>query len=180
MNRRTVGVGLGWPWSYRSLIRRAWLLSRRVPQERLCLGVCGAGDRQQATDPPGHCVQLCIIHAWTRRPVLSPRCHRNIRARHQSSAPSRAERARCANCITHARMLPMLCCSLVFWLQRRLVQWEAVCLTSRCLTYSSRAALARGFTSGRLVAVTSHWQTSAGSQAHLPSTQLRCVFATAP
>jgi hypothetical protein len=139
--------------------------------------------RQQATFTPGHCVQLCIIHAWTRRPVLSPRCHRNIRARHQTSAPSRAERASDVCKLHHARTHARCPCYAAVSSCGCGVVWcngsEAVCLTLRCLTYSSRAALARGFTSGRLVAVTSHWQTSAASQAHLPSTQLRCVFATA-
>jgi hypothetical protein len=119
-------------------------------------------------DPPP-CPQSSMSSQYPRPPAIS-RLPRRVQS----------ERATCANCITHARMLPMLCCSLVFWLRRRLVQWEAVCLTLGCLTYSSRAALARGFTSGRLVAVTSHWQTSAASQAHHPSTQLRCIFATAP
>lgn len=127
---------------------------------------------------PGHCVQLCIIHAWARR-VLSPRCHRNIRA------VRRALRVqRCANCITPSQ-------SLLYYALRQIsvgcgVGLSAVVLSMSDrffnLTYSSRAGLGRGFTAGglSLPAPTGKPQRGHARLSWRPSTQLRCVFATAP
>lgn len=133
---------------------------------------------------PGHCVQLCIIHAWARR-VLSPRCHRNIRA------VRRALRVqRCANCITQPfaqpSRIPILTVLCLAADQCRLRGWPlSSCLMSDRffnLTYSSRAGLGRGFTAGglSLPAPTGKPQRGHARLSWRPSTQLRCVFATAP
>ena len=133
---------------------------------------------------PGHCVQLCIIHAWARR-VLSPRCHRNIRA------VRRALRVqRCANCITQPfaqrPRIPIRCISCLAADQSRLRGWRIVCclMGGRLsnLTYSSSAGLGRGFTAGglSLPPPTGKPQRCHARQTWRRSTQLRCVFATAP
>jgi hypothetical protein len=142
---------------------------------------------------PGHCVQLCIIHAWARRvcsvldviAISVPAVRRLLPV---SAAPSRAE----ARKLHHAPILPYPALSssglpadqslaLRGW--RVVCPWEAVFYTLR--THPG-LGLAEGFTSGRLFAVSSHWQPSSRQRCPpiiprwLPSTQLRCVFATAP
>lgn len=155
-----------WQWSYRSLIRPAWLVITAGPTRTvLPRGLRSRrqqGDRQllavvQYPRHPGHCVQLCIIYAWARR-VLNPRCHRNIRARRQTCARRVCCPVACRGAQIASPTHPSLLHALRQIRDSRCgvgVQWEAVSLTLRT---RPGLGLAEGFTSGRLFAVFSHWQ----------------------
>ena len=181
-----------WRWSYRSLIRPAWLVITAGPTRTvLPRGLRSRrqqGDRQllavvQYPRHPGHCVQLCIIHAWARR-VLNPRCHRNIRARRQTCA----RRVCCPVACRGAQIASPTHPSLLHALRqirdsRPLRGWRAMGGRFFNLTYSSRAWLG-----GRLhqraafrcllpLASPDRLQALPSQRHH--STQLRCVFAAA-
>jgi hypothetical protein len=136
-------------------------LAGRQRQPWRCWQSCGTARH------PGHCVQLCIIHAWARHvcsvldviAISVPAVRRLLPV---SAAPSRAE----ARKLHHAPVLPYPALSssglpadqslaLRGW--RVVCPWEAVFYTLR--THPG-LGLAEGFTSGRLFAVSSHWQPS--------------------
>lgn len=93
-----MGVAVGWPWSYRALIRPAWLLSQRVPQERFCQEACGAGDSSNDS-----CAVLAVVrYSQAPRPLraalhhsrLGPPCLQSSMSSQyprRQTCPSRAE-----------------------------------------------------------------------------------------
>ena len=153
-----------WQWSYRSLIRPAWLVITAGPTRTvLPRGLRSRrqqGDRQllavvQYPRHPGHCVQLCIIYAWARR-VLNPRCHRNIRARRQTCARRVCCPVACRGAQIASPTHPSLLHALRQIRDSRCgvgVQWEAVSLTLRT---RPGLGLAEGFTSGLVIRPSAH------------------------
>ena len=186
-----MGVAVGWPWSYRALIRPAWLLSQRVPQERFCQETCGAGDSSNDS-----CAVLAVVrYCQAPRPLraalhhsrLGPPCPQSSMSSQyprRQTCPSRAEVRKLHHAAFRVPILTVLCLAAD---QCRLRGWPVVVVLSMSdrffnLTYSSRAGLGRGFTAGglSLPAPTGKPQRGHARLSWRPSTQLRCVFATAP
>jgi hypothetical protein len=114
---------------------------------------------------PGHCLQACSFASFTPPPA-GPRCHRNIRDRHQTSVHRVCCPVACSIAQIASPAHPSAIaadhslrdsCHL-----RGPGRWEAVLLTLRTrLGYR----LARGFKphSGRLFVVHSHWQAASAA-----------------